>query len=365
MNPVLPLLLSLLAHSALTQTVQFIPPGSETLRNVILTDSKLLLGTSGAVYRTDLALTQEQRREMSSANRLLIADSPTGTLNGTVMACDEGSCYLLETRNLDNIKWTVFRSAVLLSGEGNALGSFSIGPNGTSDVLFGEPPNGVNGRRFVKGALRSVVPTNSNTFLRYATNQGNNPQGKVDYLRDTFLYSNYSFFTIQPETDQIRMVRFCQRDPGFEGNFLAHYEIKLRCRTGDRDLVSSSATFGQTALGPRLFVTANYMADLSRMRSEVCMFSVDEINRLMLEKLTACASGSGNVGFGSQTGPCPTHFGESQRETQIRVSIRTVHTSTHLSSDLTHSCPTPLTSPVSLISTHSTPTLHPHRNRVT
>ena len=320
MNPLLPLLLSLLAHSALTQTVQFVPPNSETLQNVIITDSKLLLGTSGAVYRIDLALTHEQRRELGSANRLLIADSPTGTFNGTVLACDEESCYLLETRNLTNVKWAVPRSAILLSGGGNALGSFSIGPNGTSDVTFGEPPNGDTSRRFVKGALRNVMSASPDGFLRYATNQGDNSQGKVDYLRDNFLYSNHSFFTFQPDDQQIRTVRFCQRDPGFEGNFLAHYEIKLRCRTDDRDIVSSSATFGQTTLGPQLFVSVNYMAGTNSMRKEVCTFSADEINRLMLDKLTDCANGIGNVGFGSQTAPCPGHFTDEQKAIQIRVS---------------------------------------------
>ncbi len=107
------LLLSMLMH---VSTSQFTPNTGETFVNMVLSDSKLLLGTSAAVYRVDLVLNQEQRRELMSPIRLLVADSPTGTLNGTVMTCDAQYCYLLETNNLDNTKWQVAVNTVLLPG---------------------------------------------------------------------------------------------------------------------------------------------------------------------------------------------------------------------------------------------------------
>ena len=173
----------------------------------------------------------------------------------------------------------------------------------------------------MKGALRNVASTDPYEFHRYATDQGFNPQGKVDYLKDTFLYSDYTYFTIQPDDEQIRIVRFCQCDPGFGGNFLSRYQIRLQCRTEERDITSSSATFSQTSLGPSMFVTVNYRTSTGIIRSEVCTFSVEEINRLMLNKLTDCASGIGNVGFGSQTAPCPSHFTVEQKDILIGVSI--------------------------------------------
>ena len=273
MRPLLALLLTLLT---VCRAVEF-TPGTETLRNLILTDSKLLLGTSGTVYRIDLALNEEQRRPLSSANRLLVADSPTGTLNGTVMTCDDNNCYLLETSNLYNVKWEVPRSAVLLSGGGNAQGSFSISQNGTSDITFGEPPNGMTSRRFVKGVLRNVMSSNPDEFFRYATNRGTNPQVSTNLLRNNFLFSNYTYFTVQPDSEEIRLVRLCQRDPGFDNSgdreFEARYEIQLKCGT-QNTIVSSSATFSQTPQGPQLFVTVNYMSGVNSMLSDVCVFNV-------------------------------------------------------------------------------------------
>ncbi len=313
-------------HVSRSQDIQFTPNSGETFVNMVLSDSKLLLGTSAAVYRVDLVLNQEQRRELMSPIRLLVADSPNGTFNGTAMVCDEQSCYVLETNNLDNSKWTVAVNTVLLPEGGVALGSFGIGPNGTSDITYGEPSTSNINRRFVKGALRNVMSGSPDDFFRYATSSNGNSGSISDsYLKDVFTYLNYTFFTTQPNNDEVRVIRFCQQDRGttLRSGFSSQFEIKLRCRTDVRDEISSStATFRQTSQGPIIFVTVNTMVSMGLVKRKVCSFNVDEINQLMTDKITECVTGVGQAGIETLNNrkACPGHFTTSQRQQLINVS---------------------------------------------
>lgn len=318
------LLLAVLLHSVASQDIQFTPNSPETFVNMIMAGSKLLLSTSGAVYRTDLALNMEQRRQLSSANRLLVADRETGSLNGSVLTCDEQTCYLLEINNLDNVKWQVPRADVLLVDGGVAHGSFSIGPNGTSDITYGEPAGSVTGRRFVKGALRNVMSSNPQSFTSYATITDSNTNDRSAFIRDTFTYLNYTYFTLQPSNDEMRLVRFCQRDLGLvlsEG-FSSRFEIKLRCRMDTNPAIqASSATFRQTLQGPVIFLAVNTFTIPGVVRREVCSFSLDRIHDLMTAKLTQCADGNGTAGIGTNSKiKCPTHFGPIIQQQMINVS---------------------------------------------
>ncbi len=319
------LLLTILMHLVHSQSVQFTPNSPETFVNMILSESKLLLGTSGALYRTDLALNMEQRRQLSSTNRLLVADRPTGTLSGSVMTCDDQICYLLETNNLDNVKWQVHRDEVLLMGGGVARGSFSIGPNGTSDITYGEPAGSVTGRRFVKAALRNVL-SNPQEFVPYVTLSESNTNERSDFVRETFVFLNYTYFILQPNREEMRLVRFCQRDQGFTiggtRSFSSRFEIELRCRTDpNRHIQASNATFKQTSRGPMIFLTINTFTSPGVVRREVCSFSLDGINQLMTQKITECVAGTGMAGFSPKTS-CPNHFSEDLQQKIINVSLR-------------------------------------------
>ena len=309
------------------QDTQFIPQTSgETLNNLIAVNAKLLLGTSQAVYRLSSILSLEERRALESGNRLLIADNQNGTHNGTVLSCDEGSCLLLEAENLSNVRWEVPRTMVLFSGGGNAAGIFSIGPNGTSDITFGEPSSGNVARRFVKGALKNLGSASTSEFLQYATWHGDDISG-VNYL-NSFIYSDYIYFTIQLETD-IHVIRFCQKDPGFKSNlqrfFATRYEIRLRCAASGQHSIndmSTAATYLPASSlydSPVVFLSVNYMSEHNVVVNNVCAFSVNDINQKMLDKLSSCANGDGFVDFDSDVA-CPTHFSDNQTQTQISVS---------------------------------------------
>ena len=307
---------------------QFTPQANgESLKNLIATESKFLLGTSHAVYRLSSNLSQEERKTLQSSNRLLIADNQNGTLNGTVLACDENTCQLLEAENLNNVKWEVPRSTVLLSGGGNAVGSFSISVNSTSDITFGEPAGGNVARRFVKGALRNVGSINTDEFFKYATWDGDDSRDTVNYLNN-FVYSDYTYFTIQPAVSEsnIHVIRFCQKDPGIMSGlariFATRYEIRLQCGV-QGTILSTTATYLPLSSGPLIFLSVNSMSDPSDIMTEVCVFSVNDINQRMLDKLSSCARGVGFVGFEGNLPevPCPTHFTEGQIQTQISVSI--------------------------------------------
>ena len=320
------IVLALITNS-FSQDIQFTPQiNGEMLTNLIATDSKFLIGTRNATYRLRSDLFQEERKTLQSPNRLLIADYQ----NSTVLSCDEHICQLLETENLNNVRWEVARSMVLLSGGGNAAGSFSIGPNGTSDITFGEPASGNVARRFVKGALRNVGSVNTDEFFKYATWDGDDNGDTVNYL-NTFLYSDYTYFTIQPSVSEsnIHVVRFCQKDPGIKSNlqriFTTRYEVRLRCASSAQDsILSTTATylpFSSLFGGPLIFLSVNSMPGPSDVVTNVCAFRVDDINQKMLDKLTSCAKGGVDefVDFNSEV-PCPTHFTENQTQTQINVS---------------------------------------------
>lgn len=320
------LLAGLLTRALLTQGVQFTPQTDlETFQNLIITNSKLLLGTSEALYRLDSALSMEAMKPLTTQNRLLISDIENGTLDGAVLSCDEERCLLLDPENFDNVTWDVPRSMVLLSGGGNAAGHFSIGPNGTSDITFGEPLAGSKVRRIVKGALRNVGSGSANMdeLFRYAV-LNEEYYAHVDYLT-TFVYSSYIYF-VYFTSSNIHMVRFCQKDngkvSGFKRIFTTLYEIELECGSPDRDAIitSAAATYlpsSRVFSGPVIFLSVTKAKNTDE-KTVVCAFEVDDINQKMLDKLVSCSNGTGFTR--SPQVPCPTHFTEIQRLQQINVS---------------------------------------------
>ena len=168
------------------------------------------------------------------------------------------------------------------------------------------------------------MSANPDDFFRYATVSNGNSDDTTDYLKDVFTYLNYTFFTIQPNNYEVRVVRFCQQGRGsiLGSGFSSQFEIKLRCRTENQDISSSSSTFRQTSQGPMIFLTVNTMVSMGLVRQEVCSFSVDKINQKMTEKITDCVNGIGLTGIGSQNNRnlCPTHFTSPQRQQIINVS---------------------------------------------
>ncbi|XP_064402161.1 plexin-A4-like [Halichondria panicea] len=162
------------------------------------------------------------------------------------------------------------------------------------------------------------MSANPDDFFRYATVSNGNSDDTTDYLKDVFTYLNYTFFTIQPNNYEVRVVRFCQQGRGsiLGSGFSSQFEIKLRCRTENQDISSSSSTFRQTSQGPMIFLTVNTMVSMGLVRQEVCSFSVDKINQKMTEKITDCVNGIGLTGIGSQNNRnlCPTHFTSPQRQ---------------------------------------------------
>ena len=294
---------------------------NEILRNIIVTDSNVLLGSSDGLYRLSLDLQQQQRRQLDTPNRLLVAD-PDGTYAGLVFTCGTSTCSLSNIQDLSDV-WQVSSGVVRMDTE-NVAGIFAPGPNGTSSLTFGQREyfnNFVVVSAIKKGDLISVNSPGNDSFGVFAR------QEEVDNRRErrfltTFSYKNYVYFvtTLQlsaPDDDEveIRVFRFCHEDQGISGRtplFASRYEIVLQCSPEDANgpIVGYSATFVESVepFGTEsilLGVVGTAMND--QIVNYACNYSLDEINRQINQTLEACLGGPGEndenvIGYAREDG---------------------------------------------------------------
>ena len=83
------LLLSILLHVAAVSCLSFCPQDStDTLRNVVVTNDTVIVGSISALYRLTIDLVEVESVMTNSPNRLLVADrSRDGMFGGGVLAC--------------------------------------------------------------------------------------------------------------------------------------------------------------------------------------------------------------------------------------------------------------------------------------
>ena len=130
------LLLCTLLHVAVVSCLSFCPQNSvETLRNVVVTNDTVIVGSTSALYRLTADLVEVESVMINSSNRLLVADrSRDGMFSGGVLACASPRCTLSLVNNLSH---TVWRGSILNLSETNVLAAFSLVNDGTLSVTFG------------------------------------------------------------------------------------------------------------------------------------------------------------------------------------------------------------------------------------
>ena len=322
MNILAFLLLSLLL-GARSEPVTFSPPDGETLRNMVLSDSGLVLGSSHALRRLipDLQVQQSTVLPAGQPNRLLAGD-PGGTYSGSVMACHRTDCELLDVGDLSRQRWQA--SNVLLDGSYNAYGLFVIGPSGSSVFTAALRNEGFTKSRILRGDLVNVDQVSGQQFGSPAVQD----EASIFQSRRFLAVFNHGGFAYLVNRlgnsggDQIRVIRLCNNDTftqdGGSVYFASYFEIQLTCSAPQQTDISppTAATFIPS---PNPFeadvLLVSATRDAGQPGSDVCAYSISTINQLMADKLQSCLLGTGSVGL-QRDSPrsCPSGLTPAQRE---------------------------------------------------
>ena len=222
----------------------------------------------------------------------------------SVLSCDNTNCFLAQITNFSNVSWNVNTPFIRVLNPDNAVGVFALRANGTSDLTYGEKAGSNQARLLAKGSLLNAgMPSSAGdySFLEYARRDENSRFDPLVYLTEFPLrYANdsgYVYFVTRPTQDEIRVVRFCEDDPGSLGYFVSHFEAVLQCGgSGTRARDSTAATFVNVTAAafngrPTILVTQTRVFSVNYMQLEVCAFDIGTINSLMTEKYTNCIEG--------------------------------------------------------------------------
>ena len=285
------------------------------------------------------SLSLEDRRQLGSVNRLLVTD-PGGMYNGSVLECEEQVCALTPINNLTDIRWQV-SDGLVRRGTENVIGIFAPAANGTS-ALFGEQQTMILQSSIRKGNLINVNMPESSVFNRLAIKNEFSIFIPREFLA-VFTDQNFTFFVVRigivdragMQMDQMRVVRFCNDDPGSQKQFVSHFELVGECTGSSSNTtniptaatyVGANSAFGTAAL------LVTFMGDGKTIQC-MCAYSVSTINDLMTQKFRDCLDGIGNghKGFEREVQEnCPMGLMDEQKEGQVSdqyifVEFRNIH----------------------------------------
>ena len=289
------LLLCTLLHVAAVSCLSFCPQNSvETLRNVVVTNDTVIVGSTSALYRLTADLVEVESVMINSSNRLLVADR-SETFGGCVLACGSPRCTLSPVNMLSTIVW---EGHILHPGETNVLAAFSLVNDSTLSVTFGTRRNRDTLSTITRGSLLNAFGSPPYTFSETLV-QREPPAVQREFLA-VFSSQGYQYFVVDMD-DQATITR---NRPACNGSFALHFELKLQCAGSE---VVTAATFVD-ATEP--FGEETVLLSFDTPTSDtvhLCAFNLSEINELMDQKLEMCINGSGNIGFTrDEEIPCST-----------------------------------------------------------
>ena len=328
------LMISFMLFASKVRSESFCPISiNENLRNIVLMDSHVVVGSTSALYRLNPSLSERQQtRTLSSPNRMLVGD-PNGTYSDSVLECGNSGCSLRRISDLADVRWEV-SSGVLRSATDEVVGIFAAGPNGTSSLHIGERAIPTPTRRSImsKGDLVNVDSSSGDQFDPYAYQDEGIDTRQREFLT-SFRFQNFVYFVFRIDHmftsgSEIRLVRFCQEDRGgFDlgdterPRFASRYEAVLDCQSSDGNgILMATAGYSATFINsPEPFGTETVLVSFgnfigmggSATQYTSCAFNLTLINDLMQRKYDTCiaggVTGDNMVGFirdGQQV--CPT-----------------------------------------------------------
>ena len=300
------LLLCLLLHVAAVSCLSFCPQNSvEMLRNVVVTNETVIVGSTSALYRLTIDLVEDESVMLNSPNRLLVADrSRDGMFGGGVLACGSSRCTLSPVNMLSD---TVWRGRILNPGERNVLGAFSLVNDGTLSVTFGARRNrDTDLSTITRGSLLNAFGSPPYTFSEYAVQTESSAVQRV--FLAVFSSEGYQYFVASID-NEATITRLCLSDSGNQpsptnSSFISHFELKLQCASSE---AATAATFVDST---ELFGVETVLLSFVVPTSDtvhICAFNLSEINERMDQKLEMCINGSGEAGFTrDEEIPCST-----------------------------------------------------------
>ena len=296
--------LFVLLHVAAVSCLSFCPQNSmETLRNLVVTEDTVIVGSSSALYRLTLGLVEVESVMLNSTNRLLVADrSRDEMFGGGVLACGTPHCTLSPVNMLSDIVW---EGRILNPGEANVLATFSLVNDGSLSVTFGTRQNQNNPSTITRGSLLNAFGSPPYTFSEYAVQRETNTVQR-EFLA-VFSSQGYQYFVASID-NEATITRLCLSDNGNQpspnSSFASHFELELQCAGSEAataaTFVNSTEPFGvETVLLSFEVPTSDTV--------HICAFNLSEINERMDQKLETCINGSGDAGFTrDEEVPCST-----------------------------------------------------------
>ena len=297
----------LLLHVAAVSCLSFCPQNSvETLRNVVVTNDTVIVGSTSVMYRLTINLVEVESVRIGSPNRLLVADkSRDGMFGGGVLACGSSRCTLSPINMLSTIVWRA--SDILNAGETNVLAAFSLVNDRTLSVTFGTQQEQNHPSNITRGSLLNAFGSPPYTFSEYAVQR--EPSAVQREFLAVFSSQGYQYFVASID-NKATITRLCLSDNGNQpspnSSFASHFELELQCAGSE---AATAATFADST-GPFGEETVLLLFDAPTPTSttvHICAFDLSEINELMDQKLEMCINGSGEAGFTrDEEIPCST-----------------------------------------------------------
>ena len=300
------LLVCVLLYVAAVSCLSFCPQNSmETLRNVVVTEDNIFVGSTSALYRLNHELVEVESMILNSQNRLLVADrSGDGMFGGGVLACGTPRCTLSSIDLLSDIVW---EGRILNPGRANVLAAFSLVNDGTLSVTFGTRRDQNRGTpsTITRGSLLNAFRSPPYTFSEYAV-QRESLTVQREFLA-IFSTKGYQYFVANID-NKTTITRLCLSDNGNQpspnSSFASYFELKLQCNGSE---AASAATFVNSTepFGVETVLLSFEVPTSDRVH--ICAFNLSEVNERMDQKLEACINGSGDAGFTRDEGvPCST-----------------------------------------------------------
>ena len=303
----------LLMQKTFCSSQEFFFLNGEQVTNVISLGTRIVVGTTAALYDISTSgLNQLQRLSLSGRNRLLVKVNE-GMFSNLVMSCDTSVCFLAELSNFTIMPWRVASDACLRPTTSLAPGIFALSAGDFPELLYVDSATQNLVRRIVRGQLKNVnlggpyPPSNSMFDMLVMNDEARS--GEFNYYLQ-FSHDNFLYMIADREIDDneapipaARVLRFCSNDSTSTRNvFRSYMELKLSCGSGTSITAAafvSAQPFGQ----PTLVVAAE--SDASS-ESYICAYSLASNDAAMLFKFDDCLAGQGMAGF--------TRYGTSQQQ---------------------------------------------------
>ncbi len=295
------------------------------LRNILLLDNNILVGSSNNLFRLDAEnLDIKTTLNLTGANRLLLLLKPLPGIDGDVLACQEADCSLFDS-NLETVT-TVSIDNDAQQAESVVPGLDDLVAIAGTDQTFFLAKDHYNTDNNDIGSILSKFSYVENSGQLQLSVVAKQIEGSIFIQRtfltsfeyDTFVYIVYDLFTGNSIDSRLRVVRFCANETGSSSvTFTTYTETKLNCN----DLLSvsdSQITSAATAtVGSELKVLVAFH---SASTNYICSYNITDINQAMDEKLEECKLEIGFVNLvRAGQSNCPTDLSDSQ----LNVSYKT------------------------------------------